>query len=99
MANKGGRVTLNNRGFRQVRSFPKLVRELDSIVSEIADEANSHLDHDDTNGKGYETSSVEGAARPYGRRRATVITATQQAIEDNANNNRLLKGLMNVRRR
>lgn len=99
MVKKGGRVTLNNRGFRQVRSAPKLVREIDKITSKMADEANSYLDDDGSDNRGYQTSSVEGAARPQGRHRGTVITATQEAIEDNAENNRLLKVMMNARGR
>ncbi|WNN95740.1 hypothetical protein SEA_FRIBS8_12 [Gordonia phage Fribs8] len=99
MAKQAGRVTLNNRGFRKVRSFPKLVREIDRITGKMADDANSYLDDDGSDKKGYQTSSVEGAARPQGRHRGTVITATQEAIEDNAENNRLLKVMMNVRGR
>lgn len=89
------RVRLNNRGFRKIRSAPGLIRKIDHITGGIADRCNDHLESDDRGG--YKTSSVEGAARPQGRHRGTVITASQAAIEDNANNNTLLKEFYSAR--
>ena len=65
-----GKVRLNRKGFREIRSAPRLVAKIDKITSGIADRANQNLDE-----PGYLTSSVEGAARPQGRHRGTVITA------------------------
>ncbi|QGH76640.1 hypothetical protein PBI_QUASAR_11 [Gordonia phage Quasar] len=87
---KAGTVRLNRKGFREIRSAPKLIHKIDQITGGIADRAN--LDE-----PGYKTSSQEGAARPQGRHRGTVITATQEAIEDNANNNTLLKEFYRAR--
>ncbi|ANA85717.1 neck protein [Gordonia phage Cozz] len=89
---KAGTVRLNRKGFREIRSAPKLIRKIDKITGGIADRANANLDE-----PGYKTSSQEGAARPQGRHRGTVITATQEAKEDNANNNTLLKEFYRAR--
>ncbi|ADX42595.1 hypothetical protein [Gordonia phage GTE2] len=86
------RVRLNRKGFREIRSAPRLVAKIDKITSGIADRANRNLDE-----PGYKTSSVEGAARPQGRHRGTVITATQEAKEDNAANHTLLKEFYRAR--
>ncbi|WKW85076.1 hypothetical protein SEA_HORSERADISH_12 [Gordonia phage Horseradish] len=89
---KAGSVRLNRKGFREIRSAPRLVAKIDKITSGIADRANQNLDE-----PGYMTSSVEGAARPQGRHRGTVITATQEAKEDNAAHNTLLKEFYRAR--
>ncbi|AWY05194.1 hypothetical protein SEA_MARGARET_14 [Gordonia phage Margaret] len=87
-----GNVRLNRRGFREVRSAPGMKAKNDEIARKIADACNEHIE-----GDGYRTSSVEGAARPYGRHRATVITATAEAQADNAKNHTLLKEFYGVR--
>jgi len=86
------RVRLNRAGFRKIRSAPRLVAKIDKITGGIADRANQNLTE-----PGYMTSSIEGAARPQGRHRGTVITATQEAKEDNASNHTLLKEFYRAR--
>jgi hypothetical protein len=52
----------------------------------IAKAANS-----ESKGDGYKISSQQGAARPQGRWRVTVITANTHAVRDNAKHNRLVR--------
>ncbi|UVK63906.1 hypothetical protein SEA_BUTTON_12 [Gordonia phage Button] len=87
-----GSVRLNRKGFRAIRSAPGMKAKNDELARKIADACNEHID-----GDGYRTSSVEGADRPYGRHRATVITATAEAQADNAKNHTLLKEFYSVR--
>lgn len=86
---RGGRVVrLKKKGFYEVRRAPRLQILENEIVRSIAAECNEHVDDE-----GYRTSSVQGKRKPYGRWRATVITATQQAKNDNEKNDRLRKAV------
>ncbi|QFP95765.1 hypothetical protein SEA_CHERRYONLIM_12 [Gordonia phage CherryonLim] len=87
------RVRLNHKGFRAIRSAPKLVRLEERIGKGIADRANAGLEKD-----GYIVESKEGAPRPQGRHRVTVYTGTPEAMKDNATNNTLLREFFNARR-
>lgn len=79
-------------GFKEVRRAPKLIAEIDRITDKLAEEANKSSGDD-----GYRTSSLQGKARPQGRWRGTVISASRKARKDNGANNTLVKELLNVR--
>lgn len=81
------RVVFHNKGFRELRSDPGVVADLERRAEAIADWCNS-------NGKGrYATSSQQGKRKPQGRWRTTVITADADSMRDNAKHQRLLEGL------
>lgn len=81
------RIVFHNAGFYQLRSAPGVVAVLEGHAARIAATANA-------TGKGtYATSSRQGARRPYGRWRTTVITADFAAIRDNARNQTLLRSM------
>lgn len=77
------RIKWNNQGFYDIRHAPGVQRDLNNRAARIAAAA----------GDGYRTSSMQGARKPQGRWRATVITATYKAKRDNAKNNTLLRSL------
>ena len=76
----------------EMRSLPKVVDLVEKVASNIAANANEQLDE-----PGYFTGSRQGARRPYGRWRASVVTGTGEAIRDDAANNTLLRELNGVR--
>lgn len=80
---------LNNAGFYNVRQQPKVREDLERRAQAIADECNRQAGLED----GYRISSTQGAKKPFGRWRTTVIAATAEAIKDNAENNRLVRNL------
>lgn len=94
MVRRGRVVRLNKKGFYEVRRAPKLHVLIDDITEQVAENCNEASGSD-----GYRTSSVQGAKRPFGRWRGTVITATQHAKNDNAKHDRLLKEINRVRRK
>lgn len=73
------RVELNSAGVRELLQSP----EMQAVLAEQASAIRSRC------GEGYETDSY----MTPGRAVASVYTATQDAIKDNAANNTLLKGL------
>jgi len=75
-------------GLYEMRSLPKLIKLLEGISEGIADTANESV-----NEEGYFTGSRQGARRPYGRWRTSVVTGTGEAINDDAKNNTLLRAL------
>lgn len=79
-------LRLNRAGFQQVRRAPALIAQIDKITAGIASRANSNPE-----GGEYKTSSLQGAARPQGRWRGTVITGDYKAQKDNGKNNTLIK--------
>jgi len=81
---------LNNAGFYAIRRAPALVALENQIAKKIADEANRQSGLGDD---GYKTSSQQGAKRPQGRWRTTVITASEAAQHDNAKNATLQRSL------
>lgn len=86
----GVRLKHHNKGYRALRSAPGVVSKLESISGEVAGRANSMM------GEGpneFRTSSQQGRARPFGRWRTTVITATWKAKYYQAKTNALLKAL------
>lgn len=73
--------------FYKIRSSPEVRKVLEQMAEAIAKQANESADLED----GYRTSSVQGAKDPQGRWRTTVITATAEAMADNAKNNTLIR--------
>lgn len=72
------RIEFNIDGFKELRSSPGVVSELESRGQRIVDAANAR-------GKGtYAMGSRQGAARPQGRWRVSVVTADARAMVDNA---------------
>lgn len=72
-------MKLNLKGFRRLRQSPPIKRDLERRAGRIADAA----------GDGYEMSSRTGKTRA----RASVITETYEAIDDNARRNTLLRSV------
>lgn len=83
---------LNNKGFYDIRRAPGVVDKLESMAKAIADKCNQDAGMTDED-EGYKTSSVQGASKPQGRWRTTVMTADAKAEADNAANNRILGSL------
>lgn len=82
------RVKINIPGLYALRSEPGVVAKEQSLARGIARRANAA----GGNG-GYKVSSRQGAKRPQGRWRTTVITANWEAARDNAKHNRLAREL------
>jgi hypothetical protein len=81
------RIEWNRNGLYQVRSDPALVAEEVAVAERICAEANSI-------GKGtYAVGSRQGAKRPQGRWRTTVVTADARAMANNARNNTLIRAM------
>lgn len=82
------RVKLNQSGFHQLRSAPGVKANLEKRAERVASAANA------TNEEAlYESGSQQGAKRPQGRWRATVVTANAAAMASNAKHNTLIKSL------
>ena len=84
------RIDWNNDAFKAIRygrHDSSLIGLLEAEGQKIVDRANA------SSGGGYALGSRPGVARPQGRHRVTVITASYKAIRDNAKNNTLLRAL------
>ena len=73
-----------------VRRLPTVVDMLEGIARGIAERANDTAGLGDG---GYMTGSRQGARRPYGRWRTSVVTASAAAMIDNGENNTLLRSM------
>jgi hypothetical protein len=82
------RIRWRHGALHKIRSAPKVVDELEDWAGKVAATANRMGDTD-----GYKTSSRQGAKRPQGRWRTTVITANAKAMRDNMKRNTLTKAL------
>lgn len=82
------KIKWRNQGLYEMRSLPKVIAVVEKISEGIADQANESVDEE-----GYFTGSRQGARRPYGRWRASVVTGTAEAMRDDAANNTLLRAL------
>lgn len=82
------RIRWKNGAFYRLRSEPKVRDELEGWAGKVAAAANRMGGVD-----GYKTSSRQGARRPQGRWRTTVITANAKAMVDNMKKNTLTKAL------
>lgn len=89
----GIKIEWHRGAFYRLRSEPGVVSALEGWAERVADEANGLAG---TGTGGYRTSSRQGARRPQGRWRTTVITATADVMEDNAANNTLIRALRSV---
>lgn len=76
-------IRWNIRGFKELRKSPEMEALLEDLVKQMTDEL----------GDGYEGSVEQGRSRARG----SVITATNKAKHDNAENNELLRALSKVR--
>lgn len=88
------RVKIKRKGLYDLRRAPGVTKRLLLIADTVAGRANQRaglapLGPD----RGYRVSSQQGAKRPQGRWRTTVITATNEARVDNAKNNTLIREL------
>ncbi|DAZ90348.1 hypothetical protein [Mycobacteroides abscessus] len=88
MASSRIRIKHKISGYYKTRSAPGVVKDLENRASRVADAANS-----DSGTGGFKTSSRQGAKRPEGRWRTTVIPTTFKAIRHNAKHNTLVKRL------
>lgn len=76
-------------GFYRLRSEPGVRKALDKWADRVASNANRMAGTKNA----YRTSSRQGARRPQGRWRDTVITGNYDAMKDNAKNQTLTKAL------
>ena len=77
------RIKISNLGLYALRRDPKIRADLERRAEAIRDQC----------GEGYITSSMQGASRPQGRWRTTVMTGNFEAMRDNARNNTLLNAI------
>lgn len=81
------KIVFHNQAFYELRRDPAVVGMLEEKAEQIADRANSL-------GKGtYATGSRQGARRPQGRWRASVVTADYKSQRDQAKNHTLQRAL------
>ena len=76
-------IKFHNQGFKELRSAPGVVSDLEARAARVQAAC----------GEGYVTGSRQGAARPQGRWRTSVVTGNAEAMRDCAKNNTLLKNL------
>lgn len=77
------RIKHHVKGYKALRSAPGVVADLERRASAVKDAA----------GDGFEMGSRQGAARPQGRWRTSVVTATPKAMRKNQRDNTLLRAL------
>lgn len=83
------KVKFINGAFYKLRSEPGVKNALEDLASDVAKRANKMANADN----GFRTSSRQGARRPQGRWRTTVITATAESMRKNAKHQTLIKAL------
>lgn len=77
------RVKHNIAGYKALRSAPGVRADLERRASAVKQQA----------GDGFEMGSRQGAARPQGRWRTSVVTATPKAMRKNQRDNTLVRAL------
>lgn len=77
-------------GYYRLRSAEGVKAFLEGAGNEVARRANSQLKNGD---KGFKVSSRQGAKRPQGRWRVTVVAVSPYAKRHNAKHNTLLRSL------
>lgn len=83
------KVVFKPNAFYALRSEPKVRKDITARTERIAKAANRGANFKDD----YRSDSRQGARRPSGRWRGSVITATVRAMRDNAKHHRLLRSL------
>ena len=80
----------NPNALYEVRSSPGVAATVEGVAQRVCDIANSE-------GKGtYVLGSRQGAKRPQGRWRATVVTADWMAMRNNMRHNTLIRAMGRV---
>ena len=81
------RIRFHTQGFYDLRRDPAIIAAEEDAAREVADRANAA-------GKGtYAVGSRQGAKRPQGRWRTSVVTADAKAMASNAKHNTLIQAL------
>ncbi|MBJ8342779.1 hypothetical protein JGU71_28205 [Antrihabitans sp. YC3-6] len=80
------RIKWDPNAFYDLRRSPGVVSDLEERASRVQAAAGGSEG-------GYETSSQQGVKSPQGRWRTSVVTATAEAMQDNATNNTLIRAL------
>lgn len=81
------RIDWNVDGFKELRRDPALIAAEEEAAHKVADAAMAM-------GKGeYAVGSRQGAARPQGRWRTSVVTADAKAMAENAKHNILIRAM------
>ena len=78
-------------GYYKLRSAGGVQAFLEGAANDVAARANAELKG--KGGKGFQTSSRQGAKRPQGRWRTTVVAVSPYAKRANARRNVLLRAL------
>jgi hypothetical protein len=86
------RIKVKDSALYELRRLPKVVDAVERISETIADQANGNVE-----GEGYKTGSRQGLRKPYGRWRASVVTADAESMADNGKNNTLVRLLNSAR--
>ena len=81
------RIDWNPHAFYDIRRDPALIAHEEQVAQGIADRANA-IGHGT-----YAVGSRQGARRPQGRWRTSVVTADARAMADNAKHNTLIKAM------
>lgn len=89
MASSDVNIKWKTSGFYKLRSEPGVQKALEELATQVAARSNQMAGTRD----GFRTSSQQGAKRPQGRWRTTVVTATAEAMAKNAKRNILVKAL------
>lgn len=85
-------IRFNKDGFKKIRRAPGVKAKLERMAKAVADGCNEGVEN-----KGYKTSSVQGAEKPQGRWRTTVITSDAESQKDNAANNTMVRNMNKAR--
>ena len=88
-----GKLTLNNKGFYELRKDPAVVKMLEGIANDAADACNADAASNGYSGAEYAAGSIQGKKKPFGRWFTSVITTNGEAIRDNHKNDTMLKNI------
>lgn len=81
------RINWKMSGFRQLRSEPGVVADLESRAKRVAQAASS------MDGGNYKVTSQQGESKPQGRWRTSVWTGDPRTMRKNAKHHTLLRAL------